>query len=632
MRSVWGWTPASSAATEIPHTARSRWSAMSSPSPALASVDAEVVPRRGVGQRSELAQQVPLLARELLGHGHLQADQQVAGALTAGARHPPPPDPEDAAVLGAGWNLDRHRTIQGRHLELGPEGGLGEGHRDGDGQVLAAAPEQRVRGDPDLDDQVAGGGAGLAGLALALEPDGGPVVDPDRDPDPQLPGADLAAPALAGGAGVVDHRAAALTGRAGAGEAEQALVAGDRAPAVAGRAGPGQGPGLGPRAVAGVAGRRAAQLERDGGPANRLLEPEGDLALDVAAAPGRGLGPPAPAEQVAEQVAEPAQVLDPDPAAAGEAAPATGEAAEAAAPERARGEQPAGLVVLGPFLGVGQHGIGPPDLLEALLGGLVALVGVRVVLLGELPVGLLDVGRRRVLGHAEVGVEVLLQVLGVVHPLLRDLHHGGAKDLAPQLVAGPHDVHDHARLGVLLLDGDHRLVALGVEGLALGLDPDQALALQDLAERPEDHLDALEHAVEVARLLGRGHGQLEVVEHRQQPGHQRLGGGGGPGRLLAQGALAVVVEVGLEPAQVVEVALGLGPGLGQIGRDRVLLGVGVGLVGVGLVGGLVGPLGQGLVLALLGLLLDGLLVGLFRDGLRRLVVSLLGVLHGVPSG
>src|SRR5215203_4947737 len=136
MRSVWGWTPASSAATEITNTARSRWSAMSSPSPALASVDAEVVPRRGVGQRSELAQQVSLLARELLGHGHLQADQQVAGALTAGSGHPPAPNAEGAAVLGAGRDLEGHRAVKGRHLELGPEGGLGEGHRDGDGQVL----------------------------------------------------------------------------------------------------------------------------------------------------------------------------------------------------------------------------------------------------------------------------------------------------------------------------------------------------------------------------------------------------------------------------------------------------------------------------------------------------------------
>src|SRR5918999_1623401 len=328
MRRVWGWTPASSAATEMTNTARS-CSAMVI-APCSPSVDAEVVPRRGLRQRRELAQQVPFLARELLGHGHLEADQQVAAALAAAAGDAPPPDPEGAAVLGAGGDLEGHRAVQGRHLELGAEGGLGEGHRHGDGQVLVAAPEQRVRGDPDLDDQVAGGGAGLAGLALALEPDGGPVVDPHRDPDPELAGADLAAPALAGRAGVVDQRAAALAGRAGAGEAEQALVAGDRAAAVAGRAGPGQGARLGPGAVAGVAGRRAAKLQRDGGPADRLLEPEGDLALDVAAAPGRRLGLPAPAEQLAEQVAQAAQVLDPDPAAAGEPAAAPGEPTEAA--------------------------------------------------------------------------------------------------------------------------------------------------------------------------------------------------------------------------------------------------------------------------------------------------------------
>src|SRR5215218_8377986 len=319
--------------------------------PLSRSVDAEVVPRCGLRQRRELAQQLPLLARELLGHGHLEADQQVAGALAARAGHAPAPDPEDAAVLGAGWNLDRHRTVESRDLEFGPQGSLGEGHGHGDGEVLAAAPEQRVRGDPHLDDQVAGGRPGLAGLALAAEPDGGAVVDSRGDPDPQLAGADLAAGAVAGRAGVVDHRAAALAGRARAGEPEQALVAGDRAPAVAGRAGPRQGAGLGSRPHAGVAGRRAAELQRDGGPAHRLLEAEGDLALDVAAAPGRRLGRPAAPEEVAEQVAEAAQVLDPHPGAAGEPAASAREAAEAA-PERTRAEQPAGLVVLGPLLGV----------------------------------------------------------------------------------------------------------------------------------------------------------------------------------------------------------------------------------------------------------------------------------------
>src|SRR5215218_8342649 len=340
MRSVWGWTPASSAATEMTNTARSCSPAMVlSP---LGSVDAEVVPRRGLGQRGELAQQLALLARELLGHGHLQADQQVAGALAAAAGHAPAPHPEGAAVLGAGRDLQGDRAVQGRDLELGPKGGLGEGHRHGDGQVRGRAPEQRVRGDPDLDDQVAGGGAGLARLALAAEPDGRPVVDPGGDAHLQLPGADLAAAAVAGRAGVVDHRAAALAGRAGAGQPEQALVTGDGAAPVTGRAGARQGAGAGAGAVAGVAGGWAAQLQRDGRAADGLLEAEGDLALHVAAAAGGRLRA-ATTEQVAEQVAEAAEVLDPDPGAAGEAAAGEAAAGEAAA-ERAGAEQPPGLV------------------------------------------------------------------------------------------------------------------------------------------------------------------------------------------------------------------------------------------------------------------------------------------------
>ena len=56
------------------------------------------------------------------------------------------------------------------------------------------------------------------------------------------------------------------------------------------------------------------------------------------------------------------------------------------------------------------------DLLEAVVP--LAVVGVRVgvVLPGELAVGLLDVGGRRVLGDAERGVVVLLQEVTLAHP------------------------------------------------------------------------------------------------------------------------------------------------------------------------------------------------------------------------
>src|ERR671931_376479 len=48
----------------------------------------------------------------------------------------------------------------------------------------------------------------------------------------------------------------------------------------------GQGSRAGAGAVAGVAGGRTAELQRDGGAAHGLLEAEGDLALHVAAAAG----------------------------------------------------------------------------------------------------------------------------------------------------------------------------------------------------------------------------------------------------------------------------------------------------------------------------------------------------------
>jgi len=70
---------------------------------------------------------------------------------------------------------------------------------------------------------------------------------------------------------------------------------------------------------------------------------------------------------------------------------------------------------------------------------------------------------------------------------------------------------------------------------------------------------------------------------------QRLGRRGGPGRLLAQRPLAVVVEVRLQPPQVVQIALGLGPGLVEVGRDRDLLDLGQ-LHGLHVIL-LVGPLG-----------------------------------------
>src|SRR5262249_15291023 len=94
-------------------------------------------------------------------------------------------------------------------------------------------------------------------------------------------------------------------------------------------------------------------------------------------------------EDVAEDVAEVTEIAEVDVDAA---RPRTGSAAAVR-----RAEAVVGL----PLFGVGQDVVRRLHLLEALLGGLVALVGVRVVLARELPVGLLDLVRRGALVHTE---------------------------------------------------------------------------------------------------------------------------------------------------------------------------------------------------------------------------------------
>jgi hypothetical protein len=143
--------------------------------------------------------------------------------------------------------------------------------------------------------------------------------------------------------------------------------------------------------------------------AHGVLEGEVQLGLEVLAP----VGPGAPAastlalapEEVAEQVAEVAAVLERE--AAEPARPA------AAREPGARRPEPPHLVVLLAPLGVADHVVGGRHLLEALLGGGVAGVGVGVVLARQLPERALDVlgaGRVR---HAEDPVVVLLEPLAL---------------------------------------------------------------------------------------------------------------------------------------------------------------------------------------------------------------------------
>src|SRR5439155_26002197 len=110
------------------------------------------------------------------------------------------------------------------------------------------------------------------------------------------------------------------------------------------------------------------------------------------------------------------------------------------------------LVVLLALVFVTQDVVGRGDLLEPLLGLLVPCVGVRVVLLGEPSVGLLDLRGGGVLGNAQDLVVVLLEPLPTDVPihgrrpcalLPNDLDSSGTKDAPLHRVALPQDVADH---------------------------------------------------------------------------------------------------------------------------------------------------------------------------------------------
>src|SRR5712692_2081079 len=331
---------------------------------------------------------------QLLRHAHLHARDQVAAAGAVQLGCAAAADAQELAILGAGRDLQGHRPVRGRHLDGRAERGLGVADRHLDLEVGRPAPlVQLRRRDPGDDVQGAGGAAAPAGLALAAQPDPRPVLHARRNLDGVALRPPLAAGTAAARARVFDHRAVAAAARARLREPEQALALGDDAAAVA------LGADLRRRARLrpGAAALSAGELERDGDSRlhalERVLERQADLDLDVVASLRARLARPAgpaaeaAAEEIAEEAREVAQVaeIEGDPARPGPELPVR------------RAVRVVGLALLG----VGEDVVGGLDLLEALLGGLVVGVGVRVVLAGELAVRLLDLVLRGVLRDAK---------------------------------------------------------------------------------------------------------------------------------------------------------------------------------------------------------------------------------------
>src|SRR5439155_1307151 len=189
--------------------------------------------------------------------------------------------------------------------------------------------------------------------------------------------------------------AVAAQPRAGLGQRDQPLALRDDAAAGALGADRRRRPRLRARAAALAAGR--LELNGDGGldAAQRVLEREPHLDLEVAPASAPLLLLLAAAsEEAAEEVA---QVGEVEPLRVEAEATGPGPGAVLAAE----------AVVLLALLRVREHVVGVLDLLEALLRLGVARVRVRMVLPGELAVGLLDLVLARALRDAERPVEVL---------------------------------------------------------------------------------------------------------------------------------------------------------------------------------------------------------------------------------
>src|SRR5699024_473972 len=133
-------------------------------------------------QGGELLEQLALLVAQRSGHVHVEDDPDVAAALAAQRRGPEPLEGDLLAGLGAGPPVEVLVPVEGLQRDGGAEGGGGDGHGDGGDEVVAVAGEDVVVGDAQLDEQVAGGTAGLADLPLAAQLDPGAVLDAGGDP------------------------------------------------------------------------------------------------------------------------------------------------------------------------------------------------------------------------------------------------------------------------------------------------------------------------------------------------------------------------------------------------------------------------------------------------------------------
>src|SRR4051794_30100842 len=335
-----------------------------------------------------------LLAVQRARHVDRELVVDVAAAAASELRRALAAQPLHRSMLRAGRYAYPLRPVQRRDLHGRTAYRLRDRDRHVDLEVLALAPEDRRVRDARDHVQVAWRTAAATGLALSGEAHATAV--PHSRGHVRSVALHLARlpRAVAGRARVLDLGPGAAALGARLGDREEALTLLLDPAALAARADRGRGARLRARAVAGGACGRQRHGHRHLRALHGLVERDVHLGLEVAAALGpaahAGTTRTASAEEVGEDVRE----------AAREAAGPAG----AAAPEGARieaAEDPAAGVIALALLRVGQDRVGLLHLLEALLRGGVVRVAVRVVLPGQLAVGLLDLVVGRLLVDAE---------------------------------------------------------------------------------------------------------------------------------------------------------------------------------------------------------------------------------------
>ena len=284
---------------------------------------------------------------------------------------PRAPQTEALAGLRFRRHFQLHAPIQRRHFYFAAKGGVGEGEGHVAVEVATVASEDRVLGDAELHIEIARRRAPRAGLPFARHAQAVAVIHSGRHRDGQRLATLHAAATAAGRARVADDAAGATAARTRLLEREKALGDADLATPAALRTIDGLGAGLGPAAIAALAGRQVGHGNLHRVAAHGLLQRELHGVLQIRAGSGAAAAARPSPEDVAKDLAEDVA----DVAEAGGVEPRSA--------RRAVHASVAEAIVTLPLLGVRQHGVGFRGFLELLLRVRVAGVAIRVVFHGE---------------------------------------------------------------------------------------------------------------------------------------------------------------------------------------------------------------------------------------------------------